>query len=133
MLRIIPAFSGVALIFELILIVAMSAVCGYVCTRLQRTLANFELDDVVFLNILYYHVLTIAWYIFTNFYIGIHFTSDKAFFCFCVLLSLFVSVLAMFFGVSMGHRKPPYQDSVTTNEIPRQVPKQPWYAHSIVW
>lgn len=43
-----------------------------------------------------------------------------------------ISVPLVFVGSYFGFKKPPLEDPVRTNKIPRQIPEQAWYMHPIV-
>ncbi len=60
---------------------------------------------------------------------------------FQVPFTTMLALLCMWFGISMplvylgyyfGFRKPPYDNPVRTNQIPRQVPEQRWYMNKFV-
>ena len=38
-----------------------------------------------------------------------------------------ISFPLVFIGFYFGYRKQPYEHPVRTNQIPRQIPEQPWY------
>ena len=48
-----------------------------------------------------------------------------------VLLWFGISVPLVFVGSYFGYKKPPIEDPVKTNKIPRQIPEQAWYMRPI--
>ena len=42
-----------------------------------------------------------------------------------------ISLPLVFFGYYVGYKKPPMQNPVRTNQIPRQIPEQIWYMHPV--
>lgn len=49
-----------------------------------------------------------------------------------LLLWLGVDLPLVFLGFHFGYRKQPYSHPVRNNQIPRQVPEQPWYLRVII-
>lgn len=49
-----------------------------------------------------------------------------------VVLWFGISVPLVFIGSYFGFKKPPLEDPVRTNKIPRQIPEQAWYMHPVV-
>jgi len=105
-------------------------IAGYYAGRLYKTMLGVQWKRAaVQMGLFFPGVLFVAGFI-LNFFIWGKQSSGA------VPLSTMVALLCMWFGISLplimlgfyfGFRKQPYEHPVRTNQIPRQVPEQPWY------
>jgi len=129
-----PASRGALLTAAIFLYEFMGLWAGYYAGRLYKTLKGKEWKKAAFSTATLYPGVIFGLGFFVNFFIWGQHSSGA------IPFTSMLSMGAMWFGISLplvyvgyyfGYRKPPYQQPVRTNQIPRQVPTQLWYSHPL--
>ncbi|MCP9260558.1 Transmembrane 9 superfamily member 4 [Dirofilaria immitis] len=148
-----PASRGSLMSAAIILFCLMGLVAGYHAGRLYRTLREESdvIDFIVLRDLFIPQILVQApkmcipdsctfsfnypwyWFLLNFFLIGKHSSGAIPFTTMIALLLLWfgVDLPLVFLGFHFGFRKQAYSHPVRTNQIPRQVPEQPWYLHTL--
>eukprot|EP01136_Pigoraptor_vietnamica_P040472 Opistho-1_new@12423 len=129
-----PASRGSLLTMSLVLFVFMGVFAGYFSARLYKTCKgqNWKRQAMMTAMLFPSAVFSIAFFL--NFFVwGKNSTFAVPFTTMIVLLLMWfgISLPLVFLGAYFGYRKAPYEQPVRTNQIPRQVPDQPWYMSSV--
>ena len=107
---------------------------GYFAGRLYKTLRGLTWKRAALLTALLFPGLVFGSGFILNFFIwGKASSGAVPFSTMLSLLSmwLLIDLPLVFLGFYFGFRKHPYSHPVRTNQIPRQVPIQPWYLHRL--
>lgn len=125
-----PASRGSVLTVAIFTYEFMGLFAGYYSGRLYRTFRGKRWKRAAAVTATLFPGAVFAMEVFVNFFIwGAH--SSGA-----IPVGTIASMGALWFGISVplvflghyvGSRKPPYEQPVRTNQIPRQVPRRPWY------
>jgi transmembrane 9 superfamily protein 2/4 len=128
-----PASRGALMTAMIFLYVIMGILAGYFSARLYRTIRGKEWKKQAFLTATLYPGIVFGTCFFLNFFIWGKESSGA------VPFGTMLWLLCLWFGISLplvclgsyfGFRKP-YQHPVRTNQIPRQIPRQPWYMNPL--
>jgi len=125
-----PASRGALMTAAIFLFVFMGLVAGYFAARLYRTMKGLEWKKAAFQTATIYPAVVFGIGFFLNCFIwGKHSTGAVPFGTLVALLCMWfgISLPLVFLGFYFGFRKQAYEHPVRTNQIPRQVPEQPWY------
>ncbi|EEB16936.1 conserved hypothetical protein [Pediculus humanus corporis] len=130
-----PASRGALMTAAISLYVCLGVVAGYYSARIYKTLKGRDWKRAAFLTATLYPSIIFGTCFFLNFFIwGKHSSGAVPF-------TTMISLLCLWFGISLplvyvgsyfGYRKISYQHPVRTNQIPRQIPDQPWYMHPVL-
>jgi len=115
------------------LYVFMGVVAGYLSGRLYKTMRGTQWKRAAMFTATLFPGLVFSVCFVLNFFIwGKHSSGAVPFTTMLSLLCMWfgISVPLVFIGYYFGYRKQPYEHPVRTNQIPRQVPDQPWYMNS---
>ena len=113
----------------------MGIFSGYFAGRVYKTLRGQNWKSAALWTGLLYPGVTFGTCFLLNFFIwgqkssgAVPFTTMIAILC----MWMGVSLPLVFCGYYFGFRKQPYEAPVRTNQIPRQIPDQPWYMNMMV-
>lgn len=113
----------------------MGIFSGYFAGRIYKTLRGQRWRAAAIWTGLLYPGVTFGTCFILNFFIwgqkssgAVPFTTMIAILC----MWMGVSLPLVFCGYYFGYRKQPYEAPVRTNQIPRQIPDQPWYMNILV-
>jgi len=130
-----PANRGGLITAGVVLFVVMGIFGGYFSTRTYKMFKGVHWKKNAFATAFSFTGVIGSIFIFLNFFVMGQHSSQAV--PFTTLLSLFalwlgVSTPLVFFGSYFAFKKPPPEDPVRTNQIPRQVPEQVWYMSPIL-
>lgn len=129
-----PASRGSLMSAAIFLYCFMGLVAGYHTGRLYKTLKGSQPKRCAFRTaLLFPSVILGVGFVLNFFLIGKHSSGAIPFATMIALLLLWfgVDLPLVFLGFHFGYRKQVYSHPVRTNQIPRQVPDQPWYLHTL--
>ncbi|CAG9535319.1 unnamed protein product [Cercopithifilaria johnstoni] len=129
-----PASRGSLMSAAIVLFCLMGLVAGYHAGRLYRTLRGTSPRKCAFRTaVLFPSVILGTGFLLNFFLIGKHSSGAIPFTTMVALLLLWfgIDLPLVFLGFHFGFRKQAYSHPVRTNQIPRQVPEQPWYLHTL--
>lgn len=129
-----PASRGSLMSAAIFLYCFMGLVAGYHTGRLYKTLKGSQPKRCAFRTALLFPTVILGVGFILNFFlIGKHSSGAIPFTTMIALLLLWfgVDLPLVFLGFHFGYRKQVYSHPVRTNQIPRQVPDQPWYLHTL--
>uniref|UniRef100_A0A915Q0X6 Transmembrane 9 superfamily member n=1 Tax=Setaria digitata TaxID=48799 RepID=A0A915Q0X6_9BILA len=129
-----PASRGSLMSAAIVLFCLMGLVAGYHAGRLYRTLRGTSPRKCAFRTaVLFPSIILGTGFLLNFFLIGKHSSGAIPFTTMIALLLLWfgVDLPLLFLGFHFGYRKQAYSHPVRTNQIPRQVPEQPWYLHTL--
>ncbi|VDK44259.1 unnamed protein product [Anisakis simplex] len=128
-----PASRGSLMSAAIFLYCFMGLIAGYHAGRLYKTLkGNQPKRCAVQTALLFPSVVLGVGFVLNFFLIGKHSSGAVPFTTMIALLLLWfgIDLPLVFVGFHFGYRKQMYSHPVRTNQIPRQVPDQPWYLHT---
>ncbi|VDD92675.1 unnamed protein product [Enterobius vermicularis] len=129
-----PASRGSLMSAAIFLYCFMGLVAGYHTGRLYKTLKGSQPKRCAFRTAVLFPSIILGIGFFLNFFlIGKHSSGAVPFTTMIALLMLWfgIDLPLVFLGFHFGYRKQIYSHPVRTNQIPRQVPDQPWYLHTL--
>ncbi|EFO25063.2 transmembrane 9 superfamily protein member 4 [Loa loa] len=129
-----PASRGSLMSAAIVLFCLMGLVAGYHAGRLYRTLKGTSPRKCAFRTaVLFPSIILGTGFLLNFFLIGKHSSGAIPFTTMIALLLLWfgVDLPLLFLGFHFGFRKQAYSHPVRTNQIPRQVPEQPWYLQTL--
>ncbi|XP_068677875.1 transmembrane 9 superfamily member 4-like [Montipora foliosa] len=129
-----PASRGSLVTAIIFLYVFMGVFAGYFAARLYKTCKGQNWKKSALLTAtLYPGVISIDCFILNFFIWGQHSSGAVPFTTMLALLCMWLGISSplVFLGYWFGYRKQPYEHPVRTNQIPRQVPEQPWFMSPI--
>ncbi|CBY19632.1 unnamed protein product [Oikopleura dioica] len=130
-----PSARGSLVTAGFFLFMFMGIFSGYSSGRLYKTVRGQSWKSAAIWTGLLYPSITFGTCFLLNFFIWGQKSSGA------VPFTTMIAILCMWFGVSLplvmtgfyfGFRKAAYEAPVRTNQIPRQVPDQPWYMNAFV-
>jgi len=130
-----PSARGSLVTAGFFLFMFMGIFSGYSSGRLYKTVRGQSWKSAAIWTGLLYPSITFGTCFLLNFFIWGQKSSGA------VPFTTMIAILCMWFGVSLplvmtgyyfGFRKQAYEAPVRTNQIPRQVPDQPWYMNAFV-
>lgn len=125
-----PASRGALMTCAIFFYAVMGSVAGFVSARIYKTIRGRRWKKAAFLTAVLYPGLVFGTCFILNFFIWKKSSSGA------VPFSTMLWLLFIWFGISLplvylgyyaGYKKPPIQNPVRTNQIPRQIPDQQWY------
>uniref|UniRef100_A0A915JV90 Transmembrane 9 superfamily member n=1 Tax=Romanomermis culicivorax TaxID=13658 RepID=A0A915JV90_ROMCU len=129
-----PSSRGSLMTTGLFLYCFMGLVAGYYSGRLYKTLRGTQWKRAAFQTATLFPETVFGICFVLNFFIWEKHSSGA------VPFPTMLALLAMWFGIDVplvyvgfyfGFRKQAYEHPVRTNQIPRQIPEQPWYLRSL--
>jgi transmembrane 9 superfamily protein 2/4 len=129
-----PASRGSLMSAGLFLYCFMGLIAGYYAGRLYKTLRGVQAKRAALqTGILFPAVILGSGFLLNFFLIGKHSSGAVPFTTILALLFMWfgIDLPLVFIGFHFGYRKQVYEHPVRTNQIPRQVPEQPWYLYTI--
>jgi transmembrane 9 superfamily protein 2/4 len=129
-----PSSRGSLMSVAIFLFCLMGLVAGYHAGRLYKTLKGDKPKRCAFRTaILFPSIILGSGFILNFFLIGRGSSGAIPFGTMVALLFLWlcVDLPLVFLGFHFGYRKQPYSHPVRNNQIPRQVPEQPFYLKTI--
>ncbi|XKL63496.1 hypothetical protein PGB90_005860 [Kerria lacca] len=125
-----PASRGALMNCAIFFYALMGSIAGFVSARIYKTIRGRRWKKAAFLTGVFYPGLVFSTCFILNFFIWKKSSSGAV--PFSTMLSLLliwfgVSLPLVYFGYYVGYKKPPIQNPVRTNLIPRQIPEQIWY------
>uniref|UniRef100_A0A9J2PPY8 Transmembrane 9 superfamily member n=1 Tax=Ascaris lumbricoides TaxID=6252 RepID=A0A9J2PPY8_ASCLU len=129
-----PASRGSLMSAAIFLYCFMGLIAGYHAGRLYKTFKGSRPKRCAMQTALLFPSVVLGVGFVLNFFlIGKHSSGAVPFTTMIALLLLWfgVDLPLVFLGFHFGYRKQVYSHPVRTNQIPRQVPDQPWYLHTI--
>lgn len=129
-----PASRGSLMSAAIFLYCFMGLVAGYHAGRLYKTLKGAQPKRCALQTALLFPSVILGVGFLLNFFlIGKHSSGAIPFTTMIALLLLWfgVDLPLVFLGFHFGYRKQTYSHPVRTNQIPRQVPDQPWYLQTL--
>jgi len=130
-----PAHRGALLQSMMLLFTFMGIIAGYSASRLYKVFGGADWKMLTLLTaFLYPGIFFMIFFILNLFIWGQKSSGAVPFATMFALLALWfgISVPLVFLGAYFGFRKPTVDLPVRTNQIPRQIPAQPWYVHPII-
>eukprot|EP01095_Lingulamoeba_sp_RSL-Kostka_P006661 TRINITY_DN20_c1_g1_i1.p1 TRINITY_DN20_c1_g1~~TRINITY_DN20_c1_g1_i1.p1 ORF type:complete len:632 (+),score=174.44 TRINITY_DN20_c1_g1_i1:96-1991(+) len=125
-----PANRGGLMTAVLVLYVFMGLFAGYFSTRLYKIMKGTSWRrNAVITSVFFPSIIFVIFFI-LNIFLG--FEDSSGYVHFGILLGILllwfgISIPLAFFGSYLGFKKPPPDNPVRTNQIPRQIPDQVWY------
>lgn len=129
-----PANRGALMTCALVLFVCLGTPAGYVSARIYKSFGGEKWKSNVLLTSMLCPGVVFAHFFILNLVLWYYGSSAAIpFFTLVALLALWfgVSVPLTFVGAYFGFRKPPIEQPVRTNQIPRQIPDQSVYTQPI--
>eukprot|EP00051_Salpingoeca_urceolata_P028055 m.484708 g.484708 ORF g.484708 m.484708 type:complete len:633 (-) comp23517_c0_seq1:152-2050(-) len=129
-----PASSGVLTTFAVVTFVLMGSVAGYFSGRMYKTMKGQNWKRAAIATALLFPGLVFGFGFILNLFVWYMQSSGAVPFTTMIALLLIwicISSPLVLSGYFFGFRKQPYEAPVVTNQIPRQVPDQPWWLHPI--
>jgi len=108
---------------------------GYISARVYKTIGGKEWKNVtLYAGILFPAIVFSVFFIINIFVWSTGSNGAVSFLTLLLLLFLWfgISIPIVFLGAYFGYRKKAYEIPVRTNQIARQVPRQPWYSNGIM-
>jgi len=130
-----PANRGGLLQSMMLLFTFMGVLAGYTSSRLYKVFNGQDWKTCTLLTALFYPGLFFALFFVLNLFIWGQKSSGAVPFAtmFALLVLWFgISVPLVFLGSYFGYRKPTIELPVRINQIPRQIPAQPWFMQPAV-
>ncbi|KAI5070386.1 hypothetical protein GOP47_0014729 [Adiantum capillus-veneris] len=130
-----PANRGGLMTAMLFLWVLMGLLAGYSSSRLFKMFKGTEWKKNTIRTAFLFPAVVFCTFFFLNCLIWGEKSSGAVPFgtMFALVFLWFgISVPLVFIGSYFGFKKPPLEDPVRTNKIPRQIPEQAWYMHPII-
>mmetsp|Transcript_3079 Transcript_3079/g.3890 ORF Transcript_3079/g.3890 Transcript_3079/m.3890 type:complete len:678 (+) Transcript_3079:221-2254(+) len=125
-----PANRGSLMIALLLLFVLMGVFAGYHASRTYKMFNGKQWQRCTLLTAFFYPSLVFTLIFFLNLFVWAEGSSSAIpFFSMISVLMLWfgISVPLTFLGAYYGYRKDVDKQPVKTQDIPRQIPEQPWY------
>jgi transmembrane 9 superfamily protein 2/4 len=129
-----PAYRGALLQSMMLLFTFMGILAGYTASRLYKVFNGTDWKVTTLLTAFFYPGLFFAIFFVLNLLVwgkkssgAVPFTTLFAVLC----LWFGISVPLVFLGAYFGFRKANIELPVRTNQIPRQIPAQPWFIHPL--
>jgi len=129
-----PAHRGVLLQCVLLLYTFMGIAAGYITARLYKMFNGVDWKQTTLLCAFFYPGIFFGIFFFLNLLIwgqkssgAVPFTTLFALLC----LWFGISVPLVFLGAYFGYGKETFALPVRTNQIPRQIPSQPWFINPV--
>ncbi|KAK4757564.1 hypothetical protein SAY87_018865 [Trapa incisa] len=125
-----PSNRGALMTAMLLLWVFMGILAGYVSARLYKMFKGSQWKKITLKTAFMFPATVFSIFFILNALIWGEKSSGAVPFgtMFALVLMWFgISVPLVFVGSYVGFKKPPIEDPVKTNKIPRQIPEQPWY------
>mmetsp|Transcript_59915 Transcript_59915/g.111016 ORF Transcript_59915/g.111016 Transcript_59915/m.111016 type:complete len:612 (+) Transcript_59915:86-1921(+) len=129
-----PAHRGALLQSMMLLFTFMGGLAGYTSSRLYKVFGGDDWKMATLLTAFLYPGLVFSVFFVLNLFIrGKHSSGAVDFRTMFALLVLWfgISVPLVFLGSYWGFRKPMMELPVRTNQIPRQIPAQPWFIQPV--
>ncbi|KAG5564009.1 hypothetical protein RHGRI_000252 [Rhododendron griersonianum] len=129
-----PSNRGGFMTALLLLWVFMGLFAGYSSARLYKMFKGTEWKKIALRTAFIFPAIAFSIFFFLNALIWGQKSSGAVPFgtMFALVVLWFgISVPLVFVGAYVGFRKPPLEDPVKTNKIPRQIPEQAWYMNPI--
>merc|ERR1719487_487276 len=129
-----PMHRGSILQAMLLLFHLMGVIAGYTSARLYKMFKGEDWKRTTLMTAFLYPGVVFAVFFLLNLFIwGVKSSGAVPFATMFALLVLWfgISVPLVFLGAFFGYKKAPVALPVRTNQIPRQVPEQPWYISGI--
>jgi len=129
-----PANRGSLMTCALVLFVCLGTPAGYIAARIYKSFGGEKWKSNVLLTSMLCPGFVFAHFFVLNLVMWYYGSSAAIpFFTLVALLALWfgVSVPLTFVGAYFGFRKPPIEQPVRTNQIPRQIPEQSVYTQPI--
>lgn len=129
-----PASRGALMTCAIFFYAAMGGIAGFVSARIYKTIRGRRWKKAAFLTGVLYPGMVFGACFFLNFFIWKKSSSGAV--PFTTMLSLLfiwfgISLPLVYLGYYIGYKKPPIQNPVRTNQIPRQIPEQLWYMNPV--
>jgi len=129
-----PAYRGALLQSMMLLFTFMGIAAGYTASRLYKVFNGTDWKTTTLLTAFFYPGLFFVIFFVLNLFVwgkkssgAVPFTTMFALLC----LWFGISVPLVFLGAYFGFRKGNIELPVRTNQIPRQIPAQPWFIHPV--
>merc|ERR1712194_869407 len=125
-----PAHRGAILQSTMLLYTFMGIAAGYVNSRLYKSWGGVDWKQTTLLCAFLYPGIFFTIFFILNLFIWGQKSSGAVPFTtlFAVLCLWFgISVPLVFLGAYFGFKQPSIENPTRTNQIPRQIPKQPWF------
>lgn len=129
-----PANRGALQSALLMMFVSMGLVAGYTSSRLYKSFRGDEWKKTTLRTAMLFPGVAFSVFFILNLLIWGQKSSGAVPFGTLFLLCFLwfgISVPLVFVGSYFGYKKPPPEDPVRTNKIPRQIPEQPWYMNPV--
>lgn len=128
-----PAHRGGLLQSMMLLFTFMGVLAGYSSARLYKVIGGDDWKQATLLTAFGFPGLTFMIFFFLNLLIWEQKSSGAVPFTtmFALLVLWFMSVPLVFLGAFFGYRKPAIDLPVRINQVPRDVPIQPWFIRPI--
>eukprot|EP00403_Amphidinium_massartii_P020157 CAMPEP_0178417190 /NCGR_PEP_ID=MMETSP0689_2-20121128/24447_1 /TAXON_ID=160604 /ORGANISM="Amphidinium massartii, Strain CS-259" /LENGTH=496 /DNA_ID=CAMNT_0020038549 /DNA_START=3 /DNA_END=1490 /DNA_ORIENTATION=+ len=129
-----PAHRGALLQSMMLLFTFMGVLAGYTAARLYKVFGGDDWKMATLLTAFLYPGLVFSVFFVLNLFITGQKSSGAVDFrtMFALLVLWFgISVPLVFLGAYCGFRKPAIELPVRTNQIPRQIPAQPWFIQPV--
>ncbi|CAG7891456.1 unnamed protein product [Brassica rapa] len=129
-----PSNRGGLMTAMLLLWVFMGLFAGYAASRLYKMFKGTEWKRIAFRTaFLFPAVVSSIFFVLNALIWGQKSSGAVPFGTMFALIFLWfgISVPLVFVGAYLGFKKPPVDDPVKTNKIPRQIPEQAWYMNPI--
>jgi len=130
-----PANKGTILTAVLVLYVWMGVLAGYSATRIYQYLGGERMTRNTIFTAVFFPGTVFGIAFFLHFFLWYYKSSGP--FPFLTMLAIFalwifISIPLTFVGSRFALRREPIKVPVSVNQIPRQIPEQPWYMNSIL-
>lgn len=130
-----PAIRGALMTAMLFLFVFMGILSGYVSSRMYKMFKGEDWKQNTLLTAFLIPGVVFCVFITLNFILSSLGSSGAipfAYFMALIALWFGISVPLVFLGFYFGFKQPTITFPIRTNQIPRQIPDQPWYMQTLV-
>lgn len=130
-----PANSGAFVTALIVLVFVSSVFAGYISTRLYKMMRGISWKRNILMTAFLVPGVIFAIFLFLNFFVwGVKSSGGVTFTALLLLMALWfgVSLPLVCIGAFIGFKQPAIEYPVGVNQLPRNVPPQPWYMRTAV-
>ena len=130
-----PANSGAFVTALIILVFVSSVFSGYASTRVYKMMRGISWKRNILMTAFLVPGIIFAIFLFINFFIwGVKSSGGVTFTALLLLMALWfgISLPLVCIGAFIGFKQPAIEYPVGVNQLPRNVPPQPWYMRTLV-
>ena len=129
-----PVKRGSLLVAQIVLYVLLGSVAGYITARIYKTFKGKSWQYATIATAFGFPGICFLVFFILNIVAKVQNSTDAVPIQYMILLLflwLGISTPLVFFGAYLGFKQDPVTFPVTTSNIPRQIPDQPWFMNSL--